>query len=275
MDPGVLGVTTKTKESVFHGKKASYGYIKGTDKKGTLIIDEEVAPVVVRIFEMYASGISPRRISEILNEENVPCLGQYAFYGAALSEVTFPKTLKTIGDYAFYYNYTQTLSATGTPAKTATLKEINFSEGLTGIGKYAFYMATVESLVMPASLTEYGECAFLGCSSLTEVTFADGSTKIGGKNAFQSKSLEKVTFGSGDGLVIAAQTFYGATALKEVVFAENCTIKEMGNYAFGNIFYTLAPHCKIAGEYLYGSRRDMSDASGHAHRINLMIQYSF
>ena len=48
-----------------------------------------------------------------------------------------------------------------------------------------------------------------------------------------------------------------------------------GNYAFGNIFYTLAPHCKIAGEYLYGSRRDMSDASGHAHRINLMIQYSF
>ena len=69
----------KAKEGVFHGKKASYGYIKGTDKKGTLIIDEEVAPVVVRIFEMYASGISPRRISEILNEENVPCPGQYAF----------------------------------------------------------------------------------------------------------------------------------------------------------------------------------------------------
>ena len=48
-----------------------------------------------------------------------------------------------------------------------------------------------------------------------------------------------------------------------------------GNYAFGNLFYTLAPHCRIAGEYLYGSRRDMSDASGDAHRINLMIQYSF
>ena len=48
-----------------------------------------------------------------------------------------------------------------------------------------------------------------------------------------------------------------------------------GNYAFGNIFYTLAPHCKIAGEYLYGSRRDRSDASGHAHRINVMVQYSF
>ena len=69
----------KAKEGVFHGKKASYGYIKGTDKKGTLMIDEETAPIVRRIFEMYASGISPRRISEILNEENVPCPGQYAF----------------------------------------------------------------------------------------------------------------------------------------------------------------------------------------------------
>ncbi len=69
----------KAKEGVFHGKKASYGYVKGTDAKGTLVIDEEVAPTVRRIFEMYASGISPRRISEILNEEGVPCPGQYAF----------------------------------------------------------------------------------------------------------------------------------------------------------------------------------------------------
>ena len=70
---------SKAQEGVFHGKKASYGYVKGTNAKGTLIIDEEVAPNVVRIFEMYASGISPRRISEILNEEGVPCPGQYAF----------------------------------------------------------------------------------------------------------------------------------------------------------------------------------------------------
>lgn len=69
----------KAKEGVFHGKKASYGYVKGADAKGTLVIDEEVAPTVRRIFEMYALGLSPRRISEILNEEGVPCPGQYAF----------------------------------------------------------------------------------------------------------------------------------------------------------------------------------------------------
>lgn len=69
----------KAQEGVFHGKKASYGYIKGADSKGTLMIDEEVAPIVVRIFEMYASGIAPKRISEILNAEGIPSPGQYAY----------------------------------------------------------------------------------------------------------------------------------------------------------------------------------------------------
>ncbi len=68
----------KAKEGIFHGKKASYGYIKGTDKKRTLIIDEEVAPIVVRIFEMFASGISPKRITEAFNEEGIPSPARYA-----------------------------------------------------------------------------------------------------------------------------------------------------------------------------------------------------
>ena len=50
----------KANEGVFHGKKASYGYIKGTDSKRTLIIDEEVAPIVRRIFEMYAYILTRR-----------------------------------------------------------------------------------------------------------------------------------------------------------------------------------------------------------------------
>ena len=69
----------KAKEGVFHGKKATYGYIKGTNEKRTFIIDEEVAPIVKRIFELYASGVCPKKISEILNGEGVPSPGQYAF----------------------------------------------------------------------------------------------------------------------------------------------------------------------------------------------------
>ena len=66
------------KEGVYVAKKASYGYIMGTDKKHTPIIDEETAPIVRRIFEMYASGLSPRKICEVLNGEGIPTPAMYA-----------------------------------------------------------------------------------------------------------------------------------------------------------------------------------------------------
>lgn len=67
------------KEGVYIAKKASYGYKMGTDKKHTPIIDEEVAPNVRRIFEMYASGLSPMKICEILNSEGIPTPATYAY----------------------------------------------------------------------------------------------------------------------------------------------------------------------------------------------------
>ena len=67
------------KEGIYTAKKAPYGYKKGTDKKRTPVIDEEVAPVVRRIFEMYASGISPLKISETLNLEGVMSPAVYAY----------------------------------------------------------------------------------------------------------------------------------------------------------------------------------------------------
>ena len=67
------------KEGVYVAKKASYGYIMGTDKKHTPIIDEEIAPIVRRIFEMYASGLSPRKICEVLNGEGIPTPAMYAY----------------------------------------------------------------------------------------------------------------------------------------------------------------------------------------------------
>ena len=59
------------REGKYHARKAPYGYIKGTDEKKTPIIDEEVATVVRRIFEMRASGLSPHKIADILNSEGI------------------------------------------------------------------------------------------------------------------------------------------------------------------------------------------------------------
>lgn len=66
-------------EGIYTAKKAIYGYIMGTDKKRAPTIDEETAPVVRRIFEMYASGMSPRKIAETFTEEGIPSPAVYAY----------------------------------------------------------------------------------------------------------------------------------------------------------------------------------------------------
>ena len=67
------------KEGIYTAKKAAYGYKIGTDKKRTPVIDEETAPIVRRIFEMYASGISPIKIAETLNLEGIMSPATYAY----------------------------------------------------------------------------------------------------------------------------------------------------------------------------------------------------
>ena len=67
------------KEGIYTAKKASYGYIMGTDKKRAPVIDEETAPIVRRIFEMYASGLSPKKIAETLSLEGIPSPAAYAY----------------------------------------------------------------------------------------------------------------------------------------------------------------------------------------------------
>ena len=50
---------------------------------------------------------------------------------------------------------------------------------------------------------------------------------------------------------------------------------KQGNYLFANAFYQLTDNCKVALEYLHGSRKDMSDAKGTANRLSVLVQYNF
>lgn len=73
-------------EGIYTANKAIYGYVMGTDKKRTPVTDEEAAAVVKRIFEMYASGVSPQKIAEIFTKEGIPSPAVYAHekYGKKL-----------------------------------------------------------------------------------------------------------------------------------------------------------------------------------------------
>ena len=62
---------------------APYGYLKGNDPKHLPVIDPEAAPIVLRMFQMRAKGITPRHIADAFNDEHImpPLDHQYKLLG--------------------------------------------------------------------------------------------------------------------------------------------------------------------------------------------------
>jgi hypothetical protein len=65
-------VITEKKEGKHLGGVAPYGYKKDPNDKYKLLIDEETAPVVRTMFEMFASGNSLQMIARYLDSQNIP-----------------------------------------------------------------------------------------------------------------------------------------------------------------------------------------------------------
>lgn len=70
-------IEANAKAGKYRTTYAPYGYVKGTDEKKLPIIDEPEASNVRRIFEMRASGISPKHIAMKFNDENIPIPSDY------------------------------------------------------------------------------------------------------------------------------------------------------------------------------------------------------
>ena len=88
-------------------------------------------------------------------------------------EVVLPKSLKKIGDYAFYKCY--------------NLVSVNIPVGVTSIGENAFYDCRflTSITIIPNSVTSIGDNAFCNCSALTSVTIENEEGKVAiGKHAF-------------------------------------------------------------------------------------------
>ena len=68
----------KQRKGQFIGGKPVYGYKMHPTEKNKIVVDEEVAPVVRRIFSLALSGMSCRNIATLLNQEGVPTPATYA-----------------------------------------------------------------------------------------------------------------------------------------------------------------------------------------------------
>lgn len=71
-------VRSKKEQGQFLGWKAVYGYVKDPCDKHRLIVDENIRPIVKRIFNLILEGKSPRQVANILSDEGVPTPSVYA-----------------------------------------------------------------------------------------------------------------------------------------------------------------------------------------------------
>ncbi len=137
--------------------------------------------------------------------EGVISIAPNAFQGSTVSSVTFPNSLTTIGESAFY--------------RVSTLETVTFGSSLSSIGASAFADDSITALVLPNSLTSLGNGAFYNLPRLTTLTLGTGiidipedafvgsgitslvipnQIKTIGKKAFRgSLNLTSLTLGSG------------------------------------------------------------------------------
>ena len=59
--------------------KVAYGYIRNPENKHRLIVDEEAAIIVRRIFKLYINGHGSRQIASIFNEEGILTPSKYTY----------------------------------------------------------------------------------------------------------------------------------------------------------------------------------------------------
>ena len=221
---------------------ADYSSLKEVIIPSSVIFDD----ITYAVKEIGAGAFQNCTIESLFINEGVELISRNAFkqnYGS-LKSVVFPKSLKKIDDYAFYYCY--------------GISKLEIPEGVTIIGNSAFQeCGGVKSLKLPSTLTVIGEYAFASTWNLNTVisrinnpfvvqenTFCKGWTWDGDAQSFmKSEARLYVPIGSKD----SYQTIKGWNMFVDIIEGELREISIDGiNYSYveGKDFATV-----ITGAY--------------------------
>lgn len=236
------------------------------DKSVIAAPGEEPGTALVVYDDSYASfsGILTIPQTILIEGESYTVVGidDMAFMGCAkLTSVTFPSTLKTIGEGAFYG--CSRLTSVELPAQTVSigneafgdcplLATLSLGEGLKSIGRSAFENCiALTGVSMPAGMESIGALAFKGCTKLASAALGNSLTLLGDSAFYGCSALQSVelpvtvssvgtrTFagcsalnavGLGNVSTIGEAAFNGCSALTEIAIPNG--VETLGNYAF-------------------------------------------
>ena len=156
-----------------------------------------------------------KKLASVTIPEGVEALGEYMFWSCeALTEVSFPDSLKTVGESCFGH--------TG-----LTKVDLNKVESL---GSYAFYICDgLTEITIPNTANEIGTAVFAGCQNITKATFAEGAKTIGRFMFSSCTALADLTLV--DSIEsIGEYAFAHCVELSEITLPKS--LKEMGDAVF-------------------------------------------
>ena len=91
--------TSKHKNAVnglFNGNRTPYGYKRSENDRHKLVIDEECAKNIRRIFDLYLEGTALNQIAYTFNDENIPTPSQISGTGRNVCAIWKPSSIKHI-----------------------------------------------------------------------------------------------------------------------------------------------------------------------------------
>ncbi len=108
---------------------------------------------------------------------------------------------------------------------------VKLPKNLRVLGEKAFQRSSIESIVLPDTLTEMGKECFDNCLSLKKATFGKGMKTVPVGAFYGCKNLKEITLPEGI-KVIEEEAFGAMESLEKVTLPK--TLTEIGPYAFWN-----------------------------------------
>ena len=193
----------------------------------------------------YSGSVSALAIPQTIDGHKVVAIGNSAFEGTCLVNVTIPDTVTEIGGWAF--------------AECKQLSSVQLSNNLTILGKFAFGNCTsLTSICIPKSLkTAYTSASwggpFAGCVALQIVELETGMTKIP-DNLFDScPGFTTITIP--DTVTEIGDSAFANTNLTSITIPD--TVTEIGGWAFAECkqlsSVRLSNNLTILGKFAFGN----------------------
>jgi len=177
-------------------------------------------------------------LQEVRLPDTLEIIDQQAFYNCRLTRVDLPENLKELRSEAFAYNdvrnwvIPKSARYISNSGLGQSVESITLEEGATRVPDYlmaATSITSTDALILPDSVTEFGEGVFMHCTELTDVNLPDSVTVLGDSLFENCTALTSVELP--DSVTsIGANAFQNCTGLTSVALSES--LSTIGDGAF-------------------------------------------